>query len=61
MVIEPLEEDFTLELFLLPVRSHTLLRSIQTGCVDWVLPLDKISRAITSLVRLGERLGEYCE
>lgn len=28
--------------------------AIATGCVDWVLPLDKIGAAITDLVRHGE-------
>lgn len=28
--------------------------AIETGCVDWVLPLDKIGKAITNLVMYGQ-------
>lgn len=28
--------------------------AINTGCVDWVLPLDKIGKAITNLVIYGQ-------
>jgi two-component system chemotaxis response regulator CheB len=31
--------------------------AIETGCVDWVLPLDKIGEVITNLVIYGQIEG----